>query len=65
MTEEAKKRAANAKATRKWRENNKEHFAYLSARTKARSFVRHHATDEDMKELNRIYEMENKKNKKK
>ena len=49
----------NAERSRKWREDNKERFAYLRARSSARSFVRNRATKEDMEELLHIFEMEN------
>ena len=49
----------NAERSRKWREENKERFAYLRARSSARSFVRNRATKEDMEELLHIFEMEN------
>lgn len=55
LTEQEK----NAERSRKWREDNKERFAYLRARSSARSFVRNRATKEDMKELLDIFEMEN------
>lgn len=49
----------NAERSRKWREENKERFAYLRARSSARSFVRKRATKEDMEELLHIFETEN------
>lgn len=52
-------REKNAERSRKWREDNKERFAYLRARSSARSFVRNRATKEDMKELLDIFETEN------
>lgn len=55
LTEQEK----NAERSRKWREENKERFAYLRARSSARSFVRNRATKEDMEELLHIFEMEN------
>lgn len=55
LTEQEK----NAERSRKWREDNKERFAYLRARSSARSFVRNRATKEDMEELLHIFEMEN------
>ena len=52
-------REKNAERSRKWREENKERFAYLRARSSARSFVRNRATKEDMEELLHIFETEN------
>lgn len=54
-----KEQDKNAERSRKWREENKERFAYLRARSSARSFVRNRATQEDMKELIHIFETEN------
>lgn len=44
------------KANKKWAENNKERRAYLSKRSNARSFLRKHATEEDLLELKEIIE---------
>lgn len=55
LTEQEK----NAERSRKWREDNKERFSYLRARSSARSFVRNRATKEDMEELLDIFETEN------
>lgn len=42
---------AQEKATKKWNEQNREHRNYLSKRSSARSFIRNHATEEDLDEL--------------
>lgn len=42
---------AQQKATKKWNKNNREHRNYLSKRSSARSFIRKHATEEDLDEL--------------
>ena len=42
---------AQQKATKKWNENNREHRNYLSKRSSARSFIRNHATMDDLNEL--------------
>jgi len=35
----------------RWAEKNKEHKKYLSYRSSARSFIRNHATTDDIEEL--------------
>ena len=52
---------AQRRATKKWEEKNPERTRYLRYRTTARTFVRHWANDEDLKELIGIFENENKK----
>lgn len=42
---------AQQKATKKWNKNNREHRNYLSKRSSARSFIRNHATVDDLNEL--------------
>ena len=42
---------AQQKATKKWNKNNREHRNYLSKRSSARSFIRNHATMDDLNEL--------------
>lgn len=42
---------AQARASKKWNKNNREHRNYLSKRSSARSFIRNHATDSDLNEL--------------
>lgn len=44
----------NPKADKKWREQNKEHRRYLSYRGTARTFIRNHATFEDLEELENL-----------
>lgn len=41
-------------ANKRWQEKNKEHSNYLKDRSKARSFIRNKATEEDLKELERL-----------
>ena len=45
---------AQQKATKKWNKNNREHRNYLSKRSSARSFIRNHATMDDLNELEEI-----------
>lgn len=45
---------AQTKATKKWNEQNREHRNYLSKRSSARSFIRNHATVDDLNELEEI-----------
>lgn len=45
---------AQTKATKKWNEQNREHRNYLSKRSSARSFIRNHATMNDLNELEEI-----------
>lgn len=42
---------AQTKATKKWNKNNRDHRNYLTRRSSARSFIRKHATEEDLDEL--------------
>lgn len=42
------------KANQKWAEQNKEHRNYLSKRSSARSFIRNHATVDDLDELEEL-----------
>jgi len=39
---------------KKWIDKNREHKRYLSARSSARSFIRNHATMEDLEELEKM-----------
>ncbi|AYE35716.1 hypothetical protein [Clostridium septicum] len=41
-------------ANKRWQEKNKEHSNYLKDRSKARSFIRNKATEEDLKELDEL-----------
>lgn len=45
---------AQARASKKWNKNNREHRNYLSKRSSARSFIRNHATDLDLDELEEL-----------
>lgn len=45
---------AQSKAIKKWNENNREHRNYLSKRSSARSFIRKHATMDDLNELEEL-----------
>lgn len=42
---------AQLEANRRWAEKNREYRNYLSKRSNARSFIRNHATEEDVQEL--------------
>lgn len=50
---------AQRRAFANYRERNPEATKYLRYRTTARTFVRHHAKEEDMKELIEIFKNEN------
>ena len=52
LTKEEKQRLYE----KEWRENNPDRVRYNRYKSNARTFVRHHATEEDMKELMAIYE---------
>ena len=56
---EGKVSEAQRRAIKKWEEKNPERKRYLRYRTTARTFVRHWANDEDLKELLEIYKNEN------
>ena len=45
---------AQEKATKKWNKQNREHRNYLSKRSSARSFIRNHATVDDLNELEEL-----------
>ena len=45
---------ARKRANKKWAENNREDRNYLSKRSSARSFIRNHATMDDLNELEEI-----------
>ena len=51
---EKDKRERQKEADKRWIEKNREHRRYLSQRGTARSFIRNHATEEDLKELEKI-----------
>lgn len=50
---------AQLRASANYRERNPEATKYLRYRTTARTFVRHHATKDDIDELMEIFEREN------
>lgn len=50
---------AQKRASERYIERNPEKNRYLKYRTTARTFVRHHATEEDMAELEEIFKREN------
>lgn len=56
---EKDKRERQREADKRWIEKNKEHRRYLSQRGTARSFIRNNATEEDLKELEKIIEEKN------
>lgn len=45
---------AQSKATKKWNQKNREHRNYLSKRSSARNFIRNHATEDDLNELEEL-----------
>lgn len=45
---------AQQRATKRWNENNREHRNYLSKRSSARSFIRNHASNSDLTELEEL-----------
>ncbi len=49
-----RKSVYNPKADKKWNKENKEHRAYLTKRSNARSFIRNLATREDLDELTQL-----------
>lgn len=51
---------AQIRAIQRWRDDNKEANRIASYRSTARTFARHYATTEDMEELQKIFEKENK-----
>ena len=42
------------KANKKWNERNREHRNYLTKRSTSRGFIRDHATQEDLLELQEL-----------
>lgn len=53
---EKKTSDAQIAASRRWEKKNPEHARYMSARRQARSFIRNHATEEDLQELEGLIE---------
>ena len=51
--------AAQIRANRNWERRNPERTRYIRYRGNARTFVRHHATEEDIDELIQIFHEEN------
>lgn len=47
---------AQTEANKRWQEKNKEYSNYLKDRSKARSFIRNKATQEDLLELKQLIE---------
>lgn len=56
---ELKTSPAQRAAVERYQKRNPEQRRITSYRTTARTFVRHHATKEEMEELNKIFEKEN------
>lgn len=56
---EKDKRERQREADKRWIEKKRKHRTYLSQRSSARSFIRNHATEEDLKELEKIIEEKN------
>ena len=42
------------RANKKWNERNREHRNYLTKRSTSRGFIRNHATQEDLRELQEL-----------
>ena len=51
MTEQL---TAQQRANKKWNERNREHRNYLTKRSTSRGFIRNHATQEDLLELQEL-----------
>ncbi len=45
---------SQTEANKRWQEKNKEKAKYLSDRSRARSFIRNNATEEDLQELEEL-----------
>ena len=50
----AKELTAQQRANKKWNERNREHRNYLTKRSASRGFIRNHATQEDLLELQEL-----------
>ena len=64
MNKKKKTSKAQLKAIYNWRKNNPEANRINNYKQSAKTFVRHHATKEDMEELLGIYKKENPNSKK-
>lgn len=42
---------SQTEANKRWQEKNKERAKYISARSRARSFIKNHALEEDLEEF--------------
>lgn len=60
MNKKKKTSEAQIKAIYKWRKNNPEANRINNYKQSAKTFVRHHATKEDMEELSDLFYAENK-----
>ena len=49
-----KELAPQQRANKKWNERNREHRNYLTKRSTSRGFIRNHATQEDLLELQEL-----------
>ena len=58
MTEQL---TAQQRANKKWNARNREHRNYLTKRSTSRGFIRNHATQEDLLELQEIIQKNLKK----
>ncbi len=54
MADKKREAVYNKEADRRYREKNKEHRRYLSARSQARSFIRNYSKLDDLKELEEL-----------
>ena len=50
----AKELTPQQRANKKWNERNREHRNYLTKRSTSRGFIRNHATQEDLLELQEL-----------
>ena len=51
---ETKQTNPQTEANKRWQQKNKEKAKYLHSRSVARSFIKNHATSEDLKELQQL-----------
>ncbi len=54
MQTETKQTNPQTEANKRWQQKNKEKAKYLHSRSTARSFIKNHATTEDLQELQQL-----------
>ncbi|MEY8322104.1 hypothetical protein AAK894_13715 [Lachnospiraceae bacterium 46-61] len=54
MQTETKQANPQTEANKRWQQKNKEKAKYLHSRSSARSFIKNHATKEDLQELQQL-----------